>query len=103
MINAAFIYEMKPGAILLNTARGALVDEKALAQALKSGRLGGAGLDVLETVPPAADCPLLGLDNCVITPHNSWAPKEMRQMVIDVLTDNLKSWFAGGTLNRRDL
>ncbi len=103
MINAAFIDEMKPGAILLNTARGALVDEKALAQALKSGRLGGAGLDVLETEPPAADCPLLGLDNCVITPHNSWAPKEMRQMVIDVLTDNLKSWFAGGTLNRRDL
>ena len=103
MINAAFIDEMKPGAILLNTARGALVDENALAQALKSGRLGGAGLDVLETEPPAADCPLLGLDNCIITPHNSWAPKEMRQMVIDVLTDNLASWFAGGTLNRRDL
>ena len=103
MINAAFIDEMKPGAILLNTARGALVDEDALAQALKSGRLGGAGLDVLETEPPAADCPLLGLDNCVITPHNSWAPKEMRQMVIDVLTDNLESWLAGGTLNRRDL
>ena len=103
MINAAFIDEMKPGAILLNTARGALVDENALAEALKSGRLGGAGLDVLETEPPAADCPLLGLDNCVITPHNSWAPKEMRQMVIDVLTDNLESWLAGGTLNRRDL
>lgn len=103
MIDADFIAEMKPGAILLNTARGALVDEQALADALRSGRLGGAGLDVLETEPPKADCPLLGLDNCVITPHNSWAPKEMRQMVIDVLTDNLSSWLSGGTLNRRDL
>lgn len=103
MIDADFITEMKPGAILLNTARGALVDEQALADALRSGRLGGAGLDVLETEPPKADCPLLGLDNCVITPHNSWAPKEMRQMVIDVLTDNLSSWLSGGTLNRRDL
>ena len=103
MINAAFIEEMKPGAILLNTARGALVDEQALADALKTGRLGGAGLDVLETEPPKADCPLLGLDNCVITPHNSWAPKEMRQMVIDVLAKNLHSWLSGGELNRLDL
>ncbi len=103
MIDAAFIREMKPGAVLLNTARGALVDEQALAEALKTGRLGGAGLDVLETEPPKADCPLLGLDNCVITPHNSWAPKEMRQMVIDVLTDNLRSWLSGGKLNRLDL
>ena len=103
MINAAFIEEMKPGAVLLNTARGALVDEQALAVALKTGRLGGAGLDVLETEPPKADCPLLGLDNCVITPHNSWAPKEMRQMVIDVLAKNLHSWLSGGELNRLDL
>ena len=103
MINAAFIEEMKPGAVLLNTARGALVDEQALADALKTGRLSGAGLDVLETEPPKADCPLLGLDNCVITPHNSWAPKEMRQMVIDVLANNLHSWLSGGELNRLDL
>lgn len=103
MINASFIEEMKPGAVLLNTARGALVDEQALAEALKTGRLSGAGLDVLETEPPKADCPLLGLDNCVITPHNSWAPKEMRQMVIDVLEKNLRSWLDGGELNRLDI
>ena len=103
MVNEAFLSEMKDGSILINTARGGLVDETALAKALRSGHLAGTGLDVLETEPPAADCPLLGLENCIITPHNSWAPKEMRQMVIDVLTDNLKSWLNGGTLNRRDL
>ena len=103
LVNAAFLDEMKPGSFLINTARGGLVDEAALAEALRLGHLAGAGLDVLETEPPAADCPLIGLDNCVITPHMAWAPKEMRQAVIDVLTDNLSSWLAGGTLNRRDL
>ena len=103
MVNADFLAKMKEGSFLINTARGGLVDETALAQALQSGHLAGAGLDVLETEPPAENCPLVGLDNCIITPHNAWAPKEMRQMVIDVLTDNLKSWLNGGTLNRRDL
>ena len=103
MVNADFLASMKEGAFLINTARGGLVDEAALAQALKTGHLAGAGLDVLEAEPPAADCPLTKLENCIITPHNAWAPKEMRQMVIDVLTENLKSWLSGGTLNRRDL
>ena len=103
MINAEFLSEMKPGSILINTARGGLVDEAALAQALKSGHLAGAGLDVLEYEPPHHDCPLIGLDNCVITPHNAWAPKEMREKVIDVLAENLASWIDGGTLNRLDI
>jgi Lactate dehydrogenase and related dehydrogenases len=103
MVNAEFLAEMKPGSFLINTARGALVDEDALAEALKSEHLAGAGLDVLENEPPLPDCPLIGLENCVITPHNAWAPKEMRAMVIDVLEQNLRSWFEGGTLNRLDL
>ena len=103
MINEDFINRMKPGAVLINTARGGLIDEEAVAKALKDGRLSAAGLDCLTEEPPKADCPLIGLENCILTPHMAWAPKEMRQMVIDVLTDNLKSWMDGGTLNRRDL
>ena len=103
MVNTEFLVNMKPGAVLINTARGGLVDERALADALKAGFIAGAALDVLETEPPAADCPLLGLDNCIITPHMAWAPKEMREMVINVLADNLASWLDDGTQNRVDL
>ena len=103
MVNTEFLVNMKPGAVLINTARGGLVDERALADALKAGFIAGAALDVLETEPPAEDCPLLGLDNCIITPHMAWAPKEMREMVINVLADNLASWLDDGTQNRVDL
>ena len=103
MVNTEFLVNMKPGAVLINTARGGLVDERALADALKAGFIAGAALDVLETEPPAVDCPLLGLDNCIITPHMAWAPKEMREMVINVLADNLASWLDDGTQNRVDL
>lgn len=100
MVNTRFLVNMKPGAILINTARGGLVDERALADALKSGFIAAAATDVLEHEPPDESCPLLGLDNCIITPHLAWAPKEMRCQVIDVLADNLKSWLDGKILNR---
>lgn len=100
MVNASFLVNMKPGAILINTARGGLVDERALADALKAGFIAGAATDVLATEPPEADCPLLGLENCIITPHMAWAPKEMREIIIDTLADNLAAWLAGKSVNR---
>ena len=102
MVNTEFLVNMKPSAILINTARGGLVDERALADAIKAGFIAGAALDVLEQEPPAKDCPLIGLDNCIITPHIAWSPKEMRQAVIDVLAENLESWLTGGMKNRVD-
>ena len=102
MVNTEFLVNMKPGAILINTARGGLVDERALADAIKEGFIAGAALDVLEQEPPAKDCPLIGLDNCIITPHIAWSPKEMRQAVIDILAENLESWLTGGMKNRVD-
>ena len=101
-VNSEFISRMKDGAILINTARGGLVDERALADAIKAGFIAGAALDVLEQEPPAKDCPLIGLDNCIITPHIAWSPKEMRQAVIDILAENLESWLTGGMKNRVD-
>ena len=102
MVNTEFLVNMKPGAILINTARGGLVDERALADAIKAGFIAGAALDVLEQEPPAKDCPLIGLDNCIITPHIAWSPKEMRQAVIDILAENLERWLTGGMKNRVD-
>ena len=102
MINAEFLSKMKPGSYLINTARGGLVDEQALADALKSGHLAGAGVDVLSTEPPKPDNPLLNLDNCIVTPHMAWSPKEMRQAVIDNLATNLQAWLDGERLNRVD-
>lgn len=102
-INDEFIQQMKPGAILINTARGGLVDEQALAKALQSGRLAAAAVDTVSLEPILADNPLLGLDNCLITPHIAWAPKEMRRIITETLATNLQSWLDGGTQNRVDL
>lgn len=102
MVDSAFISRMKDGAILINTARGALVDEQALANALKTGKIAAAGLDVLEKEPPDETCPLLGLENCVITPHIAFTPKETRKLIIDLLAENMKSFQEGGRINRID-
>lgn len=100
MVNTEFLVNMKPGAVLINTARGKLIDERALADALKAGFISGAALDVLADEPASKNCPLIGLDNCIITPHIAWAPKEMRQTVIDKLAENLQAWLNGERLNR---
>ena len=90
---------MKEGAFLINTARGPIVDEQALANALQSGKLCGAALDVLETEPMSEDCPLLGVPNCIITPHVAWAPTESRLRLMDCAVENLRGFLSGEPLN----
>ena len=102
LIGAARLARMKPDAVLINTARGALVDAKALAEALRNQRLGGAGIDVLEREPPPADHPLLdpAIPNLIVTPHIAWAARESRQRCLDELALNVESFLAGGRRNR---
>jgi glycerate dehydrogenase len=90
---------MKNGAFLINTARGALVDNEALAEALNSDQIAGAGLDVLETEPPQKDNPLLSAENCYITPHIAWATKAARKRLLDVVVKNVKAFIDGNPQN----
>ena len=99
MINRASIAKMKDGVILINNARGQLIDEQDVADALNSGKMGGAGLDVVYTEPIRADNPLLKAKNCIITPHISWAPRESRQRIMDTTVENISAYLAGKPVN----
>ena len=99
LINAQRLKWMKPSAFLLNTSRGQLVDEDALAAALNSGKLAGAGLDVLSAEPPPATNPLLGAKNCIITPHLAWATKAARSRLMQVAVENVRAFLGGEPQN----
>lgn len=94
-VNRALLDKMKPAAVLINTGRGGLINEQDLADALNSGRIAAACLDVLSTEPPAGDNPLITAKNCFITPHIAWATFEARQRLLNITFDNLNSYIAG--------
>ena len=98
-VNATLLGQMKRSAFIVNTSRGPLIDELALAEALNEGRLAGAGLDVLTTEPPSPDCPLLTAKNCFITPHIAWATHGARARLLNVAVDNIKAFQQGEPLN----
>lgn len=102
LIGAVEFSRMKPGAILINAARGGVIDEAALLRALRSGHLAGAGIDVLAQEPPAADHPLLtaNLPNLIITPHVAWASRQAQQKLADDIIANIAAFYRGETRNR---
>lgn len=99
LINARSIELMKKDAFLINTGRGPLIDEQALADALNAGRIAGAGLDVLSVEPAKADNPLLTAKNCLITPHVAWASREARTRLIAACAANVRAFLAGKPVN----
>lgn len=98
-INKEAISQMKDGVFIINNARGALINEADLADALNRGKIGGAGLDVVSEEPIKADNPLLHAKNCIITPHISWASIEARKRLMDIAADNLQKFLEGNPLN----
>lgn len=99
IINKDNIAKMKDGVMIVNNSRGPLVVEEDLAQALNSGKVAGAALDVVSSEPIKNDNPLLKAKNCIITPHIAWAPKESRQRLMDIAIDNLRQFLAGSPVN----
>lgn len=102
MINSETLAMMKPSAYLINTARGALIDEKALIQALNDGVIAGAGLDVQEVEPLDDASPLYTMDNVIITPHMGWRGLETRQRLVSIIGDNIRAFASGRPINRVD-
>lgn len=100
IINRKTLSLVKPEAIIINTARGGLVDENDIAQALNENKLGGYGTDVLSSEPMSQSCPLLHAKNCVITPHIAWAPKETREKLFEIALENLKAFLSGNPINQ---
>jgi len=100
IINAANISKMKDGVIIINNSRGQLIVEQDLADALNSGKIYAAAVDVVSTEPIKRDNPLLSAKNCIITPHISWAPKESRQRIMDICAENIQSFIEGNPQNR---
>ena len=99
MVNGEFISRMKDGAFLINTARGGLLDEQAVADALAAGKLAGAAVDVVTEEPMKTYNPLLACPNCIITPHIAWAPKESRQRLLDCCVENIRAFLRGTPQN----
>lgn len=99
MIDAPRLARMRPHALLINTARGGLIDEAALLAALQAGTIGGAALDVLAVEPPPADHPLLAAPNCLVTPHIAWATHAARARLLAIAIDNVRAFLAGAPRN----
>ncbi len=99
MLNADTLALCRNGVYIINTSRGGVIDERALADAIKSAKVRGAGLDVLAVEPMKDDCPLFGLDNVIITPHVAWTPLATRERLMEVVTSNIDAYLAGKPTN----